>query len=111
MWSDASDVRELSVSKIWRIVRDVVDTLDTWGDSFEVMPGAKKMEVALEVVWGFVVDRGGLRIFRELVAKWVPGPGFIKRRLVNWLVNEELARRMVRFVIELAVRGAKEHLT
>ena len=111
VWSDVSHLRELNITQLWRIARDVVDTMDRWGDSFEVMPGKKKMEVALEVVWGFVEGQGGLGHFRDLVAKWVPGPGFIKRWLINRLINRELARRMVQFVIELAVRSAKKHLT
>ena len=95
------DLRLLDLTRIWAIASDVVGAVER----VTGLPGPEKMQLAEETVWSFVSHRGGLKAVRELIAREAGlGPRFVRAMVARVLVSEKNARRLIRFLIELAVR-------
>lgn len=104
------DVRSASITDIWRIARDLVLTIDRWAAVWGQVTGAEKMDIAVGSVWAFISDRGGLDGIRDRIAGAFGGilPGIVKRFLVGRILSDSAVLRLIRFVLELAVREIRD---
>lgn len=100
-----TDIRSADLGDLWALARDLVVALDRWGEAW-AMPGEAKMEAAEAVAWMFLESRGGFVGLRERVVEAAPFR-FVTGRVIRWLFNEERARALIRFVLELAVREVR----
>ena len=101
-------IRDADLGDLWELARDLVVSLDRWGRSAAAVPGPQRMAVALEVAWGFVAERGGTAAIRDRIARALPLPDFIERRVLGLILNDERARGLIQFVLELAVREVRK---
>lgn len=104
------DIRDASLGEVWRIARDLVVAIDRWAQLWGEVSGATRMEIAVEVIWRFVQERGGLQAIRDLITREVQIPviGAVARWVASQLVTERVARRLIRLILELAVREIRE---
>lgn len=103
-----ADIRQADLGDLWELARDLVLSLDQWGKVAQQRPGSERMAIALDVAWGFVTRRGGLEAVRERIAQVLPLPGWIEKKLLGFLLSESRAKKIVRFVLELAVRELRK---
>ncbi len=101
------DIRSADLGDLWELARDLVVSLDNWGRHAQRRPGSERMAIALDVAWGFVAGRGGVKAVRDRIARALPLPDFIERRLLGFFLNESRVKKIVRFVLELAVREVR----
>lgn len=107
-YSRIKDIRSADLGDLWELARDLVVSLDQWGKQIGQRTGEKKMEIALDVSWGFIEERGGTAALRDRIASHLPLPDFIERRLLGFFFNEARAKKLIRFVLELAVREVRK---
>jgi len=109
LYGRITDLRDITAKDVWFLARDLVMALDRWSGPLKQLPGAQKMDIAVDVAWEFVQGRGGLRAVRDVLAHHVPVlPAFATRWLIKRVVNEGVARKLIRFVLELAVREMRD---
>jgi hypothetical protein len=99
------DISELNLRSLWRIVRDVVVTLDRWAERIGGASGAERMEIALAVCWELLDNYLGVERLRDLIVAEIKDRPF--GRVTGWIarriLTEGTIRRLLRFVINLAV--------
>lgn len=107
-----ADLRTARLADIWRLARDLVLAIEQGADAIGAMPGPRRMELAVDVAWGFIESYGGLAAVRDLVARGLDQvlPGFAASAIARWLVTERVARGLIRLVLEFAVREMKERI-
>lgn len=113
LYRSITSLRTASLAELWRFARDLVLTIQRWADDLDDMSGEERMELAVDVAWDFIVTRGGYEALRDRLTAELDRilPGLIARTLVRWLFNERLAKALIRFVLELAVREMKDGFT
>lgn len=109
LYGRVKDLRDMELTDVWLLSRDLVLAIEKWSEPLLAFEGARKMDIALEVAWAFAEKRGGVDAIRDKVSTAVPFlPGFMSRWLLGRLLNKTVAKRMVQFVLELAVREMKK---
>lgn len=109
LYGRVKDLRDIELTDVWLLARDLVLAIDKWSAPIIGMEGARKMDIAIEVAWAFADRRGGVSALRDRISNAVPFlPGFLSRWLLGRLLNKTVARRLIQFVLELAVREMKQ---
>lgn len=109
LYGRATDLRHFSLTHIWRLARDLVLSIERWSAPLTSMPGASKMDMAVDIAWQFVDQRGGVNALRDRIADSIPFlPKFLGKWLLGRLLTKGTARRLIQFVLELAVREMKK---
>lgn len=109
LYGRVRDLRDIELTDVWLLARDLVLAIERWGSPIRGMEGATKMNVATEVAWVFASRRGGVAALRDRVSGAIPYlPGWMGRWLLGRLLNETTARKLIQFVLELAVREMKK---
>jgi hypothetical protein len=109
LYVELGDIRNADLGELWSFARDLVQATDRWASYWKNPSGEERMRIALDAAWEFVQQHGGTAALRQVVARYVdarlPGPlGPLTGWIVRRLLSDSTLRRVLQFVLELAVR-------
>lgn len=109
-YGNIRSIRSASIGEIWRGSRDLVLSIDHWATRWTFVEGQQKMDIAVDASMQFIAQHGGVDALRDRIAGAFGGilPGFLKRFVVGRMLSEGVIRRIIRFVLELAVRELRD---